>query len=135
MKSFALLRRLVGVILLVIIGIIHLLIIQTGFHLQEYLGILFIVEVVAAFASALWIGIQDSSMGWLLGGVAALAPLVGYIVTRTTGLPGIPLLPWMIPNGLLSLVVEAIVVVLAISVLAQRSPARSTTPSSTMAVR
>lgn len=74
-------------------------------------------------------------MGWLLGGVAALASCVGYIVTRTIGLPGIHLLPWTVPNGLLSLVVEAIVVVLAISVLAQRSSARSTTPSSPMAVK
>jgi hypothetical protein len=135
MKNIALLRRLIGAILLIMIGVIHLLIIRPGFHLQEYLGILFIVEVVAAFVSALWIGIQDSSMGWLLGGVAALAPLVGYIVTRTIGLPGIPLLPWMVPTGLLSLVVEAIVVVLAISVLAQRLSPRPTTPPSTMAVR
>jgi hypothetical protein len=121
MSNIALIRRWVGVILLIVIGIIHLLIIRIGLHIQPYLGILFIIAVVAAFAGALWIALKDSAAAWLLGGLAALAPFVGYIVSRTIGLPGIHPLPWQAPNGVLSLVIEAIVVVLAITALSWRS--------------
>jgi len=108
------------------VGVIHLMIVQTGFHLQTYLGILFSIDIVAAFASALWIALQDAPLSWLLGGVAAFVPFVSYIVTRNVGFPGIHRLPWQAPNGLLSLVIEAIVVVLTISALAQQSRTRTT---------
>ncbi|HZU65998.1 MAG TPA: hypothetical protein VFA09_01865 [Ktedonobacteraceae bacterium] len=126
MSSFAPVRRIVGVICLIIIGVIHLMLIQSGLYIQLYLGILFIIDVVAAFASALWLALQDARLAWISGGLAALGPFVGYILTRTVGLPGIPRLPWQAPMGFLSLVIEAIVVVLAISALAR--PVRIQTP-------
>ncbi|HLH64029.1 MAG TPA: hypothetical protein VKV20_20320 [Ktedonobacteraceae bacterium] len=125
MSSFALIRRIVSIICLIIIGVIHLMLIQSGLRIQLYLGILFIIDVVAAFVGALWLALEDVRLAWLLGGLAALGPFVGYIVTRTVGLPGIPRLSWQVPMGFLSLVLEAIVVVLAISALAQPIPTQT----------
>lgn len=121
MRGIVLVRRVIGVILLIVIGLIHLVIVRFGLHLQVYLGVLFIIDVVIAFAGAIWIGLFNAPTGWLLGGLAALGPLIGYIVTRTLALPGLHVLPWSAPNGLLSLVLEAIVVLLALSTLARRS--------------
>ncbi len=125
MSRITLLRRIIGVILLVVIGVIHLLILKTGFHLQTYLGVLFLLDVIGAFVGAIWIAIADTTTAWLLGGLAALAPLVGYIVTRTTALPRLHILPWSTPVGLplgpISLVVEALMVIVTLFVLLQPS--------------
>ncbi|GAC1385533.1 MAG: hypothetical protein NVS4B7_11460 [Ktedonobacteraceae bacterium] len=128
MRGIVLIRRVIGVILLIAIGLIHLLIVRSGLHLQAYLGVLFIIDVVAAFAGAVWIGLFDAPTGWLLGGLAALGPLVGYMVTRTIGLPGLHVLPWNAPNGLLSLLLEAIMVLLALSTLARHSATKTASP-------
>jgi len=127
MKGFVLLRRIIGVILLISIGLIHLIIVRVGFHLQAYLGVLFVIDVVAAFVGAVWIGLFDARLGWSLGLLAALGPLLGYIVTRTMALPGLHVLPWNTPNGLLSLVLEAIIVILALFALGHRPITRAAT--------
>lgn len=125
MSGIILVRRIIGVILLVVIGVIHLLILKIGFHLQTYLGVLFLLDVIAALAGAIWIAIADNTTAWLLGGLAALAPLVGYIVTRTIALPGLHILPWSTPVGLpwgpISLVVEALMVIVTLFTLIQPS--------------
>ncbi len=127
MQDIVLLRRIIGVILLIVIGLIHLIIVKAGFHLQAYLGILFVIDVIAAFGGAVWIGLFDARLGWSLGLLASLGPLLGYIVTRTMALPGLHMLPWNTPNGLLSLVLEAIIVILALSALGQRSTTKAAT--------
>jgi len=82
MQGFVLLRRIIGVILLIAIGLIHLIIVRAGFHLQAYLGILFVIDVVAAFVGAVWIGLFGARLGWSLGLLASLGPLLGYIVSE-----------------------------------------------------
>jgi hypothetical protein len=128
MRSMVVLRRIVAAILLIVIGIIHLMIIKVGLHLQMYLGVLFIIDVVAAFISALWIAFLDAWGGWLLGLLAALGPLIGYILTRTMRLPGLHILPTS-SIGDASVVIEAIVIVFAIWALTQ--PSRTTTRATT----
>lgn len=125
MSGTTLVRRIIGVILLVVIGVIHLLVMKAGFHLQTYLGILFLLDAVGALVGAIWIALADTSTAWLLGGLVALAPLVGYIVTRTTALPGLHVLPWTTPTGLplgpISLIVEALMVIVTLLTLMQPS--------------
>lgn len=60
MRTTTLLRRIIGVVLLLVIAYIHFMIIKTGFRLQEYLGVLFILDVIGAIVSALWIAIFDA---------------------------------------------------------------------------
>lgn len=126
MYRTTLLRRVLGVIFLIVIGIIHLFIIGAGFHLQEYLGVLFILDTIISFVGALWIAFSDASFGWLLGTLAAVGSLVGYLVTRTLSLPGLHILPWNAPFGLPALIAEALFTVLALFALARRSSTRMT---------
>lgn len=127
MRTTTLLRRIIGVVLLLLIAYIHFMIIKTGFRLQEYLGILFVLDVIGALVSALWIAIFDAVGGWMLGGLIALGSIIGFVLTRTVHLPGLHrLLLWGSPTGpgIISLVVEVIIVLLALSVLGRRAPGR-----------
>ncbi|GAC1401915.1 MAG: hypothetical protein NVS4B12_13160 [Ktedonobacteraceae bacterium] len=125
MRTTRLLRRIVGVVLLLIIAYIHFVIVKTGFRLQEYLGILFTLNVIGAIVSALWIAIVDAVGGWMLGGLIALGSIIGYVLTRTIHLPGLhKLLPWgpFTGPGIISVIIEVIVVLLAVSALGRRTP-------------
>jgi hypothetical protein len=55
-------------------------------------------------------------LGWILGGLTALLTFLGYIVTRTTPIPGDQgdFGNWGEPLGVVSLVIEAILVAMAI---------------------
>jgi hypothetical protein len=52
-----------------------------------YLGFGYLAMIVASFLSIVMIGIGDRR-GWRLAGATAAATLVGYVLTRTSGLPG-----------------------------------------------
>ncbi len=65
MRGIILVRRVIGVILLIIIGLIHLVIVRSGLHLQAYLGVLFIIDVVAAFAGPVYILYVNASVLYL----------------------------------------------------------------------
>ncbi|GAC1400132.1 MAG: hypothetical protein NVSMB49_11730 [Ktedonobacteraceae bacterium] len=122
MRTLPVLRRVVGVVLLVLIGLLHLVLVKNGLHLQMYLGILFILDTALSFVSALWIALSNAPLGWTLGAIAAAGSFVGYMVTRTVALPGLHILPWNAPFGLLSLVIEALAFVLIVSALTRRKP-------------
>ncbi len=124
MRMLPLLRRILEVVLLIVIGLTHLIIVKTGLHLQMYLGILFIIATALSFVSAVWIALSDASWGWILGAIVAASSFIGYVITRTVALPGLHILPWNAPSGLLSLVLEALAFVLALSALARRTSAR-----------
>ena len=55
-------------------------------------------------------------LGWFLGGGAAGLTFLGYVVSRTVGLPGDheDIGNWAEPLGVLSLIVEGLAVILAI---------------------
>ena len=94
--------------LIVVVGLIHL--IDAPGDLQEapYQGLLFLANFFGALAAA--IGIQRGHRwGWLLGVLVAGGAFVGYVISRTVGLPGLPVEEeWLEPLGLLSLVVEGL---------------------------
>ncbi|HCI80422.1 MAG TPA: hypothetical protein DHW02_12110 [Ktedonobacter sp.] len=127
MRTTTLLRRIIGVVLLLVIAYIHFMIIKTGFRLQEYLGVLFILDVIGAIVSALWIAIFDAVGGCILGRLIVFGSVIGYVLTRTVHFPGLhKLLPWrpVTDPGIISLVVEVIVVLLALSVLGRSTTGR-----------
>jgi uncharacterized membrane protein YfcA len=108
-----------GISLIVIVGLIHL--INSPGDLEEgaYTGVLYLANFVGTLASA--VGIYwRKRWGWVLGFLVAGGAFAGYVISRTVGLPGLPVeTEWLEPLGVLSLVVEALFVGVYLAILAR----------------
>ena len=110
-----------GIALIVVTGLIHLISAPDSFDEATYKGLLFVANAVGSAIAALgiWRGVR--SWGWGLGLAVAASALLGYVLSRTVGLPGLEAEPdaWFEPLGAASLVVEALFTALAAYVLAK----------------
>jgi hypothetical protein len=108
-----------GISLIVIVGLIHL--INSPGDLEEgaYTGVLYLANFVGALAAA--VGIYwGKRWGWVLGFLVAGGAFAAYMISRTVGLPGLPVeTEWLEPLGVLSLVVEALFVGVYLAILAR----------------
>jgi hypothetical protein len=90
---------------------------QGGMHLKTptYLGIGYLLLEVAGLAAAAMLLSRLTRQGWALALGVAAAPLLGYTLSRGIGLPAATddVGNWTEPLGLLSLVVEAMLLILA----------------------
>jgi len=114
--------RTVGIAGLGGIAMVHVLQSPAAFDDTTYLGILFIGAVVAAVALAAILTRTSDLRAWgAAGGLAALI-LLGYVLSRTSGLPDATddIGEWSEPLGLASLVFEGLVVFVSAGVLAIR---------------
>jgi hypothetical protein len=117
------LRTWAGIALIAATGLIHLF--ETPEYLGEmpYIGVLFALSVVGALIAAVGI-YRGERWGWMLGVLVAGGSLVGYLLSRTVGLPLFRENTWeefAEPVGLLSLLVEGLFLVVAANVLSNRS--------------
>jgi hypothetical protein len=105
---------LVGTALIAAVGLIHLL--EAPEELEEvtYLGLLFLANFGGAGVAAIGI-YRGHKWGWGLGVMVAGGAFVGYVISRTIGLPGMPAEEWLEPVGVLSLLVEALFVGLSLT--------------------
>jgi hypothetical protein len=78
--------RSLGVAALLVTALIHAK--EAGEKLDEvrYLGIGYLLLIGAAGIAA-GLLVANDRRGWLLGGLACAATLIGYVLSRTTGLP------------------------------------------------
>ena len=112
--------RIMGVVLISLVGLIHLLVTPEYYGFAAYLGLLMVANFAGSVISAVGI-YQGRAWGWWLGIVIAGGAFLAYVESRTLGLPGLPSWePFAEPPGLVSLVVEAIFVGLAAYVLTRR---------------
>lgn len=104
------------------IALIHLLELQGKLKETRYLGFGYIGLIVACVVSGAMLLHRNDRLGWLLGGGASLATLVGYSLTRTVGLPTAKgdIGNWLEPIGLASIFIEGIVVAVALYALSMR---------------
>jgi hypothetical protein len=109
-----------GTALIALIGLIHLLVVPEYFEFATYLGLLFILNALGSFASAAGIYLRKW-WGWPLGVVMAGGAFFMYVESRTVGLPMLNE-GWLDPPGVLSLVVEAVFVVVYLSRVRRRAP-------------
>jgi uncharacterized membrane protein YfcA len=87
----------------------------------SYTGLLYLANFVGALAAATGI-YREKRWGWALGLLVAAGAFVGYVVSRTVGLPGLPVeTEWLEPLGVLSLIVEALFVGLYLTVFIRRT--------------
>ena len=88
-----------------------------------YLGILFIGAIVASLGLAAVLTRTSDQRAWVAAGGLAAAIMLGYVLTRTSGLPDATLDVgnWTEPLGLASLVAEGLVVCVTAGALASRT--------------
>ena len=100
---------------------IHLHDLSEKFAETPYLGVGYAALVIAAITAAALI-IKGHRYGWLLGGAACAATIVGFTLTRTTGLPAATgdIGNWGETAGIYALVAEAVVVAAAAHTLTRR---------------
>ena len=105
------------------VALIHLLELQGKLEETKYLGIGYIGLIVACVISGAMLLHRNDRLGWLLGGGASLATLVGYSLTRTVGLPSAKgdIGNWLEPIGLASIFIEGIVVAIALYALSMKA--------------
>jgi len=104
---------------LVASGAVHIPVIPM--HLEEapYIGYLFIALTAACFALAAAVLLLDSVAVWAAGGVVTALAVVGYVLSRTVGLPqiGDDIGNWTEPLGVAAIAAETITVLLAVIAL------------------
>ena len=110
--------RLAGAALLLAAAVIHIIEIRDAEI--AFLVVGFALSALGTLGAALLLLSRGPRLGWLIGGGAAGLTFLGYVVSRTIGLPGDKedIGNWGEPLGVVSLVVEGLVVVLAIWALA-----------------
>jgi hypothetical protein len=99
-----------GISLIIIVGLIHLINSPGDLEEGSYTGLLYLANFLGALTAAIGI-YRGRSWGWSLGVLVAGGAFVAYVISRTVGLPGLPVEEeWLEPLGLLSMLVEALFV-------------------------
>ena len=114
-----LLLRALGIPGLLGIAVIHLLDLPGKLQETPYLGWLYIALMVGCVAAAGLLLRRDARPGWALAVALAALTMIGYTLSRTTGLPASTgdIGNWGETLGVLSLIVEGAVVVLGVLAL------------------
>ena len=110
-----------GISLIVIVGLIHLINSPEDLAEGSYTGLLYLANFFGAILAAIGI-YRGRSWGWSLGALISVGAFAGYVISRTVGLPGLPVeTEWLEPLGVLSLIVEALFVGLYLTVFVRRT--------------
>jgi hypothetical protein len=110
----------VGFIGLLAIALIHLLDVFSKFHETPYLAVMYILLMLASIAVAFALLHTGRPIAWVAAGSLAVLTMLGFVLSRTTGLPASSgdIGNWKEPLGVASLFVEGAVVVLSAYALA-----------------
>ena len=95
-------------VLILAIGILHAVLVPEYLSEQAYVGVLFILTAIGAAVVAPWLWFRGGRLPWLLGGLIAVCTFVGFIASRTVGLPSFKANDWEV-TGIVSLLLEAAV--------------------------
>ena len=99
-----------GISLIVVVGLIHLINSPEDLEEGSYTGLLYLADFLGALAAAVGI-YRGKRWGWTLGLLVAGGAFAGYVISRTVGLPGLPVeTEWLEPLGVLSMIVEILFV-------------------------
>ena len=95
-------------------GLIHVYNALGEFQDALYLGIMFLGAFLCSIIAAIGIYRKNSLWGWGIGALIALGSVIGYLLSRTVGLPISGVEQWGPFLGYLSLVVEIFFITLFI---------------------
>ncbi len=106
---------------LALTGLIHLVLAPEYMSEQAYIGALFIAGGFSSIGLAVWLWIRNQPVAWLGAALVSGGMAVGFLLSRTVGLPGFHEAEWEL-SGVLSVLLEVGVVGLAAVAL---SPGRA----------
>ena len=109
-----------GISLILATGLIHAIDARESFEDAVYKGWLFYANGVGALIAAYGIYQGKRDWGWNLGLLIAAGSFIGYVASRTVGLPQIPAEPdaWLEPLGVASLIAEGLFVAVFVGMTA-----------------
>jgi asparagine N-glycosylation enzyme membrane subunit Stt3 len=111
-----------GLISLAGTGAIHLALAPEYFSEQAYVGVLFVLGGIACLGLAAWIWRRaNDAAAWTLAALASAGMALGFVLSRTVGLPGFHEGEWE-ASGLLTLLLEGTVVVAAANAVRAQLP-------------
>jgi hypothetical protein len=115
------LARVIAAAALVAGAVIHLVELPPD-HVLPVLKALFIASAVGMLLGAVLLVLPAPRWGWLIGGGTAFLTFLGFVLSRTTGLPDVlsAIGHWFYPLGIPSLIVEGIAFCLAAWALTDR---------------
>src|SRR4051794_32447179 len=114
MTSTATPLRYAGALLILAVGAIHAFQAPEYLDEQAYIGVLFILAAIGSLVVAVALVRANDPRAWGLGALISIGCFVGFVLSRTTGLPGFKEAEWE-GSGVLSMIVEAAFVVVAIA--------------------
>jgi hypothetical protein len=125
--------RIVAIAALGGIATVHVLQLPDAFGEVGYLGALFVVLAALCLALAALMTRTSDNWVWLVAGALPVLVIVGFLLSRTSGLPGFTsdVGEWDRPLALAALVFESLLICVSAAVLAPRyahvpvPPARS----------
>jgi hypothetical protein len=114
------LTRGLAIAALVAIAVVHVLQLPSAFDETLYLGLLFVLAVAGALGVAVALSRTGDRRAWMAAATLPALILVGFILSRTSGLPDATedVGEWREPLGLASLAAESLLVGLSGVVLA-----------------
>ncbi|MEO8357145.1 MAG: hypothetical protein ABI621_14640 [Chloroflexota bacterium] len=101
----------IAIILILVTGYLHLITAGEEYSEARYMGVLFLLNFLGSLFAAVGIYKRILSWGWALGIVIAAGSILGYIQSRTVGMPGMEVEAWYDPIGVAALIVEALYLV------------------------
>ena len=106
---------------LAVVGVIHLVLAPEYFQEQAYVGVLFVLGGIALAAVAVRLWMRDEAPAWLVGALLMAGMGIGFVLSRTIGLPGFKESEWEL-SGVICLLLEAGFVMVAGRALAPPRP-------------
>jgi hypothetical protein len=97
-----------AILLILATGILHYMTAAEAYREARYLGVLFIANFIGSLVAAVGIVRRKLGWGWILGGVIAAGSTLGYLQSRTVGMPGMEVQVWYDPIGIPALIVETL---------------------------
>jgi hypothetical protein len=98
----------IGIIVILLSGLIHLYNAPGEFQDAPYMGVLFFAFFLGSIVSAIGIYRGELLWGWSLGGLLAIGAIIGYLISRTVGMPISGIEDWGPPLAYFSIFLEFI---------------------------
>jgi hypothetical protein len=102
----ATITRRIAAVMIAAVAVIHFALASEYLDETTYIGVLFIAGGVAAVYVAARLWISRDLVAWSLGGLLAAGMFVGFILSRTVGLPSFHESEWE-TSGIAALILEA----------------------------